>query len=107
MGGGTFKHWDVRLTKATLLVNTRGSAKQTDPVQSNLLHTVDGDKAPVVHMKNMLGKTIWVTPALGKGNPMHGITFAPGPGCTWWVMQKDGEVRCVPQVYLILGENSQ
>ena len=38
---------------------------------------------------------------------MHGITFAPGPGCTWWVMQKDEEVQCVPQGDLFLGENSQ
>ena len=107
MGGGTFKHWDVHLAKATWLVNTRGSAKQAGPAQSTLLHTMDGDKPPVVRIRNMLGKTVWVTPALGKGKPMHGITFAQGPGCTWWVMQKDGEVRCVPQGDLILGENSQ
>ena len=107
MGGGTFKHWDVLLAKATWLVNTRGSAKQAGPAQSNLLHTVDGDKAPVVRIRNMLGKAVWVTPALGKGKPMRGITFAQGPGCIWWVMQKDREVQCVPQGDLILGENSQ
>ncbi|KAK4810597.1 hypothetical protein QYF61_007334 [Mycteria americana] len=45
----------------------------------------------------MLGKTVWVTPASGKGKPIRGIAFAQGPGCTWWVMRDDGEVRCVPQ----------
>ncbi|KAK4806165.1 hypothetical protein QYF61_001088 [Mycteria americana] len=50
----------------------------------------------------MLGKTVWVSPASGKGKPIHGIAFAQGPGCTWWVMQEDGEVRCVPQGDLIL-----
>ena len=63
MGGGTFKHWDEHLAKATWLVNTRGSAKQAGPAQSNLLCTVDGDKAPVVCIRNMLGKAVWVTPA--------------------------------------------
>ena len=77
------------------------------PAPSELLHTVEGDEVPVVHIKNMLGKTVWVTPASGKGKPIRGIAFAQGPGCTWWVMRKDGEVRCVPQGDLILGENSQ
>ena len=107
MGGGTFKHWDTHLPKATWLVNTRGSANRAGPAQSELLHTVEGDKVPVVHIKNLLGKTVWVIPASGKGKPTHGIAFAQGPGYTWWVMQEDGEFRCVPQGDLILGENSQ
>ncbi|KAK4807118.1 hypothetical protein QYF61_018459 [Mycteria americana] len=103
MGGGTFKHWDTHLAKATWLVNTRGSVNRAGPAQSKLLRTVEGDKVPVVHIKNVLGKTVWVTPASGKGKPNRGIAFAQGPGCTWWVMRKDGEVRCVPQGDLILG----
>ncbi|KAK4806485.1 hypothetical protein QYF61_013978 [Mycteria americana] len=103
MGGGTFKHWDTHLAKATWLVNTRGSVNRPGPAQSKLLRTVEGDKVPVVHIKNMLGKTVWVTPASGKGKPIRGIAFAQGPGCTWWVMREDGEVRCVPQGDLILG----
>ena len=43
-------------------------------------------------MKNMLGKTVWVVPTMGKSKPIHGIAFAQGPGCTCWVMWKDGEV---------------
>ncbi|KAK4828480.1 hypothetical protein QYF61_026705, partial [Mycteria americana] len=82
MGGGTFKHWDTHLAKATWLVNTRGSANRAGPAQSELLHIVEGDEVPVVHIKNMLGKTAWVTPASGKGKPIHGIAFAQGPGCT-------------------------
>ncbi|KAK4810688.1 LOW QUALITY PROTEIN: hypothetical protein QYF61_007488 [Mycteria americana] len=102
MGGGTFKHWDTHLAKPTWLVNTRGPANRPGPAQSKLLRTVEGDKVPVVHIKNMLGKAVWVTPASGKGKPIRGIAFAQGPGCTWWVMQEDGEVLCVPQGDLIL-----
>jgi len=64
------------------------------------------DIVPVVHMQNMLGKTVWVCPASGKGKPVRRISFAQGPGCTWWVRQKDGEVLCVPHGDLILGEQS-
>ena len=92
MGGGTFKHGDTHLAKATWLVNTRGSANRADPAQSKLPHAVEGDKVPVVHMKNMLGKPVWVSPASGKGKPICRIAFAQGPGCTCWVMWKDGEV---------------
>ncbi|XP_071886669.1 uncharacterized protein [Anas platyrhynchos] len=89
MGTGTFKNWDTHLAKATWLVNTRGSTNRAGPAQSNLLRTVDGDKVPVVHVRNMLGKTVWATPASGKGKPIRGIAFAQGPGYTWWVMQKN------------------
>ena len=89
------------------MVNTRGSTNRAGPAQSEILRTVEGDKVPVVHMKNMLGKAVWVTPASGKGKPIRGIVFAQGPGSTWWVMLKDGEVRCVPQGDLSLGENIQ
>uniref|UniRef100_A0A8C0ENN5 ribonuclease H n=1 Tax=Bubo bubo TaxID=30461 RepID=A0A8C0ENN5_BUBBB len=106
MGGGTFKRWDTHLTKATWLVNTRGSANRAGPAESKLPRVVDGDKVPVVRMRDLLGKMVWVRPAPGKGKPIHGIVFAQGPGCTWWVMQKDGEVRCVPQGDLIVGENT-
>ncbi|GAB0205179.1 hypothetical protein GRJ2_002983500 [Grus japonensis] len=93
MGGGTLKHWDTHLAKATWLVNTRGSANRAGPAQSKFPHPVEGDKVPVVRMKNMLGKTVWVIPTSGKGKPICGIAFAQGPGCTWWVMRKDGEIR--------------
>ena len=106
MGSGTFKHWDTHLAKATWLVNTRGFANQAGPAQSEILHTVEGDRVPVVHI-NMLGKTVWVIPASGKGKPICGIAFAQGPGCTWWAMREDGDIRCVPQGGLILGKHSQ
>jgi len=89
------------------MVNTRGSTNQVGPGQSKLLHSVEGDEVPVVHVRNMLGKTVWVSPASGKGKPVHGIAFAQGSGCTWWVMQKDEEILCVPHGDLILCENSQ
>ena len=60
-----------------------------------------------MQIKNILGKTVWVIPASGKGKPICGTAFAQGPRCTWWVMQKDGDILCVPQGDLILGENSQ
>ncbi|KAK4829996.1 LOW QUALITY PROTEIN: hypothetical protein QYF61_008166 [Mycteria americana] len=90
MGGGTFKHWDTHLAKATWLVSSRGSASRAGPARLKLLHAAEGDKVPVVHIKNMLGKTVWVTPASGKGKPIHGIAFAQGPGCTWWAHKKLG-----------------
>ncbi|RMC16940.1 hypothetical protein DUI87_06195 [Hirundo rustica rustica] len=89
----------------TWMVNTRGSINRAGPAQSEPLHTVDGDKVPVVHMKGILGKTVWINPTSSKGRPIRGIVFAQGPGSTWWVMQKDGETRCVPQGDLILSEN--
>ena len=107
MGGGTFKHWEKHLEEATWLVNTRGSITRDGPTQSSSLHTVEGDKVPVVHIKSTLRKAVWVLPASGKGKPFCGTVFAEGSGCTWWVMQKDGDVQCVPQGNLMAGERSQ
>ena len=106
MTSGNLLVWDTHLAKATWLVNTRGSARRAGPAQSEPLCAVEGDGVPVVHIKNMLGKTVWVLRASGKGKPTCGIAFAQGPGCTWWVMREDGEIRCVPQGDLILSENS-
>ena len=102
MRGRSFKHWEEHLAEATWLVNTRGSINRDGPASS--LHTVKGDKVPVVHIKNMFGKAVWVLPASGKGKPLHGTVFAQGPGSTWWVMQKNGDVQCVPQGNLMLEE---
>ncbi|RMB88432.1 hypothetical protein DUI87_35201 [Hirundo rustica rustica] len=51
LGGGTFKNWEINLAKATWLVNTRGSTNRADPAQLQLLRRRDGDKVPVVHMR--------------------------------------------------------
>ncbi|KAJ7418416.1 hypothetical protein WISP_59219 [Willisornis vidua] len=75
LGGGTFKHWDQHLAKATWLVNTRGSVNQAGPAQPESLHTVDGGKVPVIHLRGMLGKTVWIKPASSKGKPIYGIVF--------------------------------
>ena len=85
------------------LVSTRESINRDGPTQSSSLHTVEGDKAPVVHVKSMMGKAVWVLPASGKGKPLRGTVFAQRPGSTWWVMQKDGCVQCVPQGNLMSG----
>ncbi|TRZ10625.1 hypothetical protein HGM15179_016485 [Zosterops borbonicus] len=84
LGEGTFKNWEMNLAKATWMVNTRGSINQSGPAQSKALHTVDEDKVPAVHMKSILGKTVWITPASGKGRPICRIVFAQKPGYTWW-----------------------
>ena len=107
MGGGTSKNWENHLAEATWLVNTRGSSNRNGSNQSSSLRTVEGDKVPVVHIKGVLGKAVWVLPASGKGKPLRGTVFAQGPGCTWWVMDKNGNVQCVPQGNLMLGECSQ
>ena len=104
LGNGTWKHWDTNLAEATWLVNSRGSANRPGPAQTKPLHTVGGDKVPVVHMGKWLGKAAWIASPMGKGKPIRGIVFAQGPGCTWWVMRKDGETQCVPQGHLTLGE---
>ncbi|RMC20938.1 hypothetical protein DUI87_01791 [Hirundo rustica rustica] len=88
LGGGTFKNWENNLAKATWLVNTRGFHQSSRPAQSEPLGTRDGDKVPVVHMRGMLGKTVWINSASSKDNPAPGVVFAQGPGCTWWVMQR-------------------
>ncbi|RMC19784.1 hypothetical protein DUI87_03348 [Hirundo rustica rustica] len=87
LGGGTFKNWELNLAKATWMVNTRGSINRAGPAQSEPLHTVDGDKVPVVHMKGILGKTVWINPTSSKGRPIRGIVFAQGPGSTWWSIE--------------------
>ncbi|RMC21940.1 hypothetical protein DUI87_02811 [Hirundo rustica rustica] len=51
LGGGSFRNWEQHLAKATWLVNTRGSTNREDPAQSEPLHTVDGEKVPVVHVR--------------------------------------------------------
>ena len=95
------------MAEATWLVSARGSISQDGPAQSSSLRTVEGDKVPVVHVKSMLGKAAWVLPASGKGKPLCGTVFAQRPGSTLLVMQKDGDVQCVPQGNLMLGECSQ
>jgi len=80
MWGGTLKNWDTHLAKATWLVNTRGSTNRAGRAQEKLPRTVEGDKVPVKHMKNMLGKTVWVSPTSGNDKPIHGIAFVQGPG---------------------------
>ena len=107
MGGGTFMHCGKHLAEATWLVSASGSISRDGPAQSSSLRTVEGDKVPVVHGKNMLGKTVWVLPASGKGKPLRGCDFAQGPGCTWWVMQKNGDVHCVPQGNLMMAERNK
>ncbi|RMC19597.1 hypothetical protein DUI87_03156 [Hirundo rustica rustica] len=51
LGGGSFKNWEQHLAKATCLVNIRGSTNRAGPAQSEPLHTVDGEKVPVVHIR--------------------------------------------------------
>ncbi|TRZ08998.1 hypothetical protein HGM15179_018109, partial [Zosterops borbonicus] len=51
LDGGSFKNWEQHLAKAAWLVNTRDSTNRAGPAQSDLLHTVDVDKVPVVHVR--------------------------------------------------------
>jgi len=105
-GSGTFKHWDTPLAKATWLVNIRGSTNPAGPAQSQTVTYCRREYSPCSAHEEYVGKTVRVTPVC-KGKPIHGITSAQGPGCTCWVIHKDGEVRHVPHGDLILGENSQ
>ncbi|RMB97036.1 hypothetical protein DUI87_26483 [Hirundo rustica rustica] len=57
LGGGSFRNWEQHLAKATWLVNTRGSTNRAGPAQSESLHTVDGGKVPVVHVRGLHGQS--------------------------------------------------
>ena len=80
MGGGTFKHWEKHLAKATWLVNTRGSINRDGPASS--LHTVKGDKVLYMYYRDMLGKAVWVLSVSGRGKPLRGTVFTQGPPFT-------------------------
>ncbi|RMB88019.1 hypothetical protein DUI87_33965 [Hirundo rustica rustica] len=103
LGGGSSKNWEQHLAKANWLVTTQGSTNRAGPAQAEPLHTIDGDKVPVVHVRGLLGKTVWIKSASSTDKPIRGVVFAQGQGCTWWIMQKDGTTRCVPQGDLIVG----
>lgn len=104
LGAGAWKNWDANLAEATWLVNSRGSDNHTGPAEIKPLYTVGGDKVLTVHMGSpgkWLGRAVWVAPTLGKNKPICVIVFTKG-----WVMQKDGDIRCVPRRDLILGETN-
>lgn len=107
MVDGTFKLWHLHLAKATRLVNTRGPINWTGPVINwTGLCAADGDKMHMMHVRAMLGKTVWINPASSKGKPSRGIVFVWGPWYTRWVIQRDREACHVPQGDLTLVENS-
>uniref|UniRef100_A0A8U8C7R6 Uncharacterized protein n=1 Tax=Geospiza parvula TaxID=87175 RepID=A0A8U8C7R6_GEOPR len=78
LGGGSFKNWEQHLAKATWLVNTRGSTNRVGPAQSESLHRVDGDKVPVVHVRGLLGKTVWINSASNTDKPIRWGCFCSG-----------------------------
>lgn len=85
-----------------MLVNSRGCVDQSGPAQSQLRLTAEGNKVPVVHIKNILGKIVWVIPVSAKGKTIIEAGFAQEPGWIWWVMWEDWEVQCMPQEDLVL-----
>ena len=92
------------MAEATWLVNTRGSINRDGPASS--LHTVKGDKVPVVHIKNMLGKVAWVFSVSGKGKPLHAAVFAQ----TWVHLvghaEKRGCSMCITREFDVGGVQS-
>ena len=103
-------HWGMEALgykfSSTRLSNTIGFANHPGPAQTKPLHTVGEDKIPVMHTGKWLGKTVWVAPRLGKGKLIHWIIFSQESRCTWWIKWKGGEIWCVPQQDLTLGENN-
>jgi len=55
--------------------------------------TIEGNEVPVVHVKNMFGKTKWVILVSCKGKRICGVAFAQGPEFTWWIMQGNGNIQ--------------
>lgn len=82
MGGGTFKHWDTHLGKATCSVNTRGSASWAGHTQSNLLHT----KVPCRAHKKYAGEDRLGYSCQAKANPPMGLLLLRDPDAHrgWW-----------------------
>ena len=105
MGAGKYKHQTVNLAEAAWLVNTRGSNNWPGPDQANSLHTIE-DKFPIVCVEKWLGKSAWVALPFRKGKPTCATVFTQGPGYILWVMCEDGEIWCVPQGDLTMGENN-
>ena len=81
---------EKHLAEATWLVNTEGSSNNDGPAQSSSLHTVEGDKVPVVPVKNMLGfgtfllwevqTSLWN--CFGPGTWVHLVGDAEKWGCS-------------------------
>lgn len=70
-------------------------------MQSKPSHTAEGDKIDVMYIKNMLGKMVWISPVLSKAKSHAGAYFCLITGCTWWIMQMDGETQSLPKRDLI------
>lgn len=62
---GVVGFWRMHVPNCRLIVSPLFQA------QSSSLHTVEGDKVPVVHIKSMLGKAVQVLPASGKGKTVE------------------------------------
>ncbi|RMC16931.1 hypothetical protein DUI87_06186 [Hirundo rustica rustica] len=80
LGGGSFKNWEQHLAKATWLVNTRGSTNRAGPAQSESLHTVDGEKVPVVHVRahsaNLHSSATMIGQLAAAVCSVYGITYS-------------------------------
>lgn len=75
LGNGAWKHRDANLSEATWLVN---AANHPGPALTKPLHTVGGDKVPVLHIGKGLEKSVWISPPMRKGRPIHGIVGVLG-----------------------------
>lgn len=87
-----FKEDVIRHPGKWTAVNYSGSANWAGPAQLKVLCTVEEEKDPVVHIKDMVGKIVWVVPASDKCKLLYGIVSVQGPECTWWVMQEDEKI---------------
>lgn len=83
----------------------------TAPPQPTLLHAVEGDKAPVAHIKKYAGINRGSLLPQAKANHAwfyfltHRSAFPQRPVCISWVMWEDGKDQCMGQGDLILGES--
>lgn len=58
------------------------------PAQTKPLYTVERNKVPVVHMGNVLRKTVWICPASSKDKLICGTGFAQGHRYSWWLTSR-------------------
>lgn len=100
---------EVLFAEGAWLVNTRGTPNCPSPAQKELVHSLGEGKAPVVwDWKRQCGLFLTCEKA-----SICGIVFTQGPGCTWWIMQKDEEIQSAGDsslrsgAFSFLGRNNQ
>lgn len=81
-GNEPWKYWDTNLVSARL-VNTEDHLTGL-VLSKKTLTFFGGVKVTVLHIGKWMGKSVWISPHMGKGKPICGIVFLKQRcGSTW------------------------